>query len=98
VFACVIAYSTLFHIRPDGAVAIYPLSRSSGELDKDTRASWGARRRPVDRAGDRLTGHLEPLAEALPTADDRWIVGVPFRTEAAASRRAAGAAVQRYPR
>jgi hypothetical protein len=34
-------YSTLFHIRADGTAAFHPLSRSSGELAEDTRASWG---------------------------------------------------------
>ncbi len=35
------AYSTLFHITGDGKVAFHPLTRSSGELDEDTHASWG---------------------------------------------------------
>lgn len=35
------AYSTLFRIQRDGSVAFHPLSRSSGELDADTTASWG---------------------------------------------------------
>jgi hypothetical protein len=35
------AYSTLFHVRENGSVAFQPLSRSSGEVAADTRASWG---------------------------------------------------------
>ncbi|MBL8217044.1 MAG: hypothetical protein JNK87_40365 [Bryobacterales bacterium] len=34
------AYSTLFHLSPDGAFAFHPLSRSSGEEAKDVEASW----------------------------------------------------------